>query len=172
MSVWAPAWPAWVQRSHDGPKPAANARELLDLTKSLPIKLLLNTDLIWYLISLNSWLCTQFKARMGMPLIIRKSSDRLPPARLARRHFMGIVAAGAGRLSTIAVSSAFLASKSADEMGIFPRDDWHDDHEHRDHDQRGHDHNCFGGGTLILTAHGEVPIEDLAIGELVMTTNG
>ena len=57
-------------------------------------------------------------------------------------------------------------------MGIFPQDDWHDDHEHRDHDQRGHDHNCFGGGTLILTARGEVPIEDLAIGELVMTTNG
>lgn len=102
-----------------------------------------------------------------MSLIIRKSSDRLPPASLARRHFMGIVAAGAGRLSTIAISSALLASKSADAMGIFPRDDWHHDHDHRDHD-----HNCFGRGTLILTAHGEVPIEDLAIGELVMTTNG
>jgi hypothetical protein len=105
---------------------------------------------------------------MGMTLIIRKSSDRPAPASLARRHFMGIVAAGAGRLSTIAISSALLAStsKSADAMGIF-RDDWQHDHDHR-----GHDHNCFGRGTLILTAHGEVPIEDLAIGELVMTTSG
>ncbi len=105
--------------------------------------------------------------------MVSQSGDRLPqPASLARRHFMGIVAAGAGRLSTIAISSALLASKSADAMGIFPRDDWHHDHDHRDHDHRGHDHNCFGRGTLILTAHGEVPIEDLAIGELVMTTNG
>jgi hypothetical protein len=110
--------------------------------------------------------------------MVSQSGDRLPqPTSLARRHFMGIVAAGAGRLSTIAISSALLASKSADAMGIFPRDDWHhdhDDHDHddRDHDHRGHDHHCFGRGTLILTAHGEVPIEDLAIGELVVTTNG
>ena len=110
--------------------------------------------------------------------MIRKSSVRAPPISLARRHFMGIAAAGAGRLSTLAISSALLAStsKSADAMGIF-RDDWHHDHDHHDHDHRGHDHrghdhNCFGRGTLILTAHGEVPIEDLAIGELVMTTNG
>jgi Hint domain-containing protein len=93
--------------------------------------------------------------------------NRLPPASPARRHFMGIVAAGAGRLSTIAISSALLAAlpvKNADALGLFPRDD--------PHRHRGPDHNCFGRGTLILTAHGEVPVEDLANGALVMTTNG
>ena len=50
--------------------------------------------------------------------MVSKSGDRLPPpASLARRHFMGIVAAGAGRLSTIAISSALLAGKSTDAMG-------------------------------------------------------
>ncbi len=92
----------------------------------------------------------------------QKSPDRLPPpASLARRHFMGVLAAGAGRLSAVAISSAVLAGKSADAMGLFPRPG-----------QGGNDHNCFGRGTLILTARGEVPVEDLAVGELVMTTNG
>jgi hypothetical protein len=114
------------------------------------------------LIGVNSWLRFQPRRELKMSLI-GKSGDRLPPpASLARRHFMGIVAAGAGRLSTIAISSSLLAGKSADAMGLFPRDDRH----------RGRDHHCFGRGTLILTTHGEVPVEDLAIGELVMTTNG
>jgi hypothetical protein len=96
------------------------------------------------------------------------------PASLARRHFMAIAAAGAARISTIAASSLLLAGKSADAMGIWDPDDLHHDRDHDDgdHDRGGHDHHCFGRGTLILTAHGEVPIEKLAIGELVMTTNG
>ena len=90
--------------------------------------------------------------------------NRLPPASPARRHFMGIVAAGAGRLSTIAISSSLLAAlpvKNADALGILPRGDPHLGGP-----------NCFGRGTLILTAHGEVPVENLANGALVMTTNG
>ena len=106
--------------------------------------------------------------------------DRLaPPASLARRHFMGIAAAGAARLSSIAISSALLAGKSANAMPGDPdRGHDYDGHEHRNHDyddgheHRGRDHHCFGRGTLILTARGEVPVEDLAIGEPVMTTNG
>ena len=91
--------------------------------------------------------------------------DRLaPPASLARRHFIGIAAAGAARLSSIAISSAVLAGKSANAD--------YDDHDHRGHDHRGHGLHCFGRGTLVLTARGEVPVEDLAIGEPVMTTNG
>src|SRR5258707_6348931 len=77
---------------------------------------------------------------------------------------MGMVAAGAGRLSTIAISSALLAAlpaKNADALGILPRGD----------PRRGGP-NCFGRGTLILTAHGEVPVESFANGALVMTTNG
>lgn len=93
------------------------------------------------------------------------SRDQLPPpASLGRRHFMSVVAAGAARLSALAASSAMLTSKSADAMGLFPRDDPH-------RPRRGGPH-CFGRGTLVVTARGEVPVEDLAIGEMVVTTNG
>lgn len=85
-----------------------------------------------------------------------------PPTSLARRHFMNIAAAGAGRLSAIAISTSLIAAKSADAMGLFPRDDPRDD--------RGH--HCFGRGTLILTPDGEIPIENLSVGDLVMTMRG
>ena len=104
--------------------------------------------------------------------------DRLPPpASLARRHFVGIVAAGAARLSALAISSALLTGRSASAMGILPIGDPHrgydHDHDHdHDRDHRGHNHNCFLRGALILTVRGEIPVEDLAIGELVVTTNG
>ena len=94
-----------------------------------------------------------------------KPDDRLPPpASLARRHFMRIVAAGAGKASAIAVSSALLASKSANAMGLFPRDTPGDRPKGGGH--------CLGRGILIRTARGEVPVEDLTIGEMVMTTSG
>jgi hypothetical protein len=100
--------------------------------------------------------------------MIRKSGDRLLPMSPARRHFMGIVAAGAGRLSTIAISSSLLAVKNANALGIFPRG--YPDHPGEPNHQG--DHNCFGRGTLIRTTHGETPVEDLANGVLVMTSNG
>ena len=90
--------------------------------------------------------------------------NRLPPTSPARRHFMSIVAAGAGRLSTIAIASSLVSitkTKDVNAMGLFP----HDDHN-------GPNPQCFARGTLILTADGEVPVENLAIGALVMTTNG
>lgn len=89
--------------------------------------------------------------------------NRLPPTNPARRHFMEIVAAGAGRLSTIAIASSLLAvsrTKDANALGIFPKDD------------PGTAPHCFGRGTLILTDQGEVPVEDLATGDLVVTANG
>ncbi|MGO4513748.1 Hint domain-containing protein [Bradyrhizobium sp. MOS001] len=93
----------------------------------------------------------------------RRSGESLPPpVSLARRHFMGIAAAGTARLSSIVIPSVLLASKSADALGILPRGD----------PNRGRDHHCFGRGTLIQTVHGEVPIEHLTIGELVITANG
>ncbi len=91
--------------------------------------------------------------------------NRLPPTSPARRHFMSIVAAGAGRLSTIAILPSLLAASKVDDAkawGVFPRGYPHG----------GGDHNCFGRGTLILTDHGEVPVEKLANGDLVMTANG
>ncbi|WP_454618227.1 Hint domain-containing protein [Bradyrhizobium cenepequi] len=96
-------------------------------------------------------------------MVLRSGDGLPPPASLARRHFMRIFAASAGRLSTIAISSAVLAGcKGAAATDTPAQND----------PQRGNGHHCFGPGTLILTAHGEVPIEELAIGELVMTTNG
>lgn len=90
--------------------------------------------------------------------------NRLPPTSPARRHFMSIVAAGAGRLSTIAIASSLLAvskTKDANAMGLFPHDD-----------PNGPNPHCFARGTLIRTADGEVPVEDLELGALVMTSNG
>jgi hypothetical protein len=95
--------------------------------------------------------------------MVRKSSGSVQPASPARRHFMGIVTAGAGKLSAVAIASSVLVGakvKDANALGLFPKDT---------PDTRP---NCFARGTLILTAHGEVPVEDLANGTLVVTTNG
>src|SRR3954447_1424493 len=102
-----------------------------------------------------------------MCFVIRKSANRFPPVSHARRHFMGIVAAGAGRLSTIAVASSLLA---AFKVGDANASGGHRDRN--DNQYRIDNHHCFGRGTLIRTAHGEAPVEDLAIGTLVMTANG
>ena len=80
---------------------------------------------------------------------------------IARRHFTRIVAAGAARASGIAVSS-LLATKTANALGLFPRDD--------PRSNRGH--HCFARGTLISTPKGELPVEELAIGGMVVTSSG
>lgn len=83
-------------------------------------------------------------------------------ADLARRHFIRVVAAGAGRLSAVAAASVLFASQRADAMGRFPQGG--------PHGRPGH--HCFGRGTLIQTENGEVAVENLTIGDRVMTTNG
>jgi len=96
--------------------------------------------------------------------VVPKSGSRLPATSPTRRHFMGIAAAGAGRISAIAISSSVLAGitvKDASAAGKFPKGA-----------PGTSDPNCFRRGTLIRTAHGEVPVEDLANGVLVMTTSG
>jgi hypothetical protein len=101
-----------------------------------------------------------------MSFVTRKSDDRLPPISPARRHFMAITAAGAGRLSTIAVSSTALATvfkvKNANANGT--------PFQHKGIPGTGP--NCFGPGTLIRTPHGEMPVENLTVGALVTTANG
>lgn len=94
--------------------------------------------------------------------MVEKSKEHLPPASPARRHFMGIMAGGAGKVSAIALASSILVSqtKNAEALGRFP---W---------GAPGTKPNCFGRGTLILTPQGEVPVEDLSIGDLVVTANG
>jgi hypothetical protein len=96
--------------------------------------------------------------------MIRKSGGRPPPTSLARRHFMGVIAAGTSRLSTIAISASLIAGvkvKDANALGKFPIGA-----------PRTGGANCFKRGTFILTAQGEVPVEDLANGALVITPNG
>jgi Hint domain len=51
----------------------------------------------------------------------------------------------------------------------------HDHGRHHDHDHDGHDHcdpPCYCRGTLIHTERGEVRVEDLAIGDMVVTVSG
>jgi hypothetical protein len=96
--------------------------------------------------------------------MISKSGDRLPPISPTRRHFMGIVAAGAGRLSTVAISSALLTGINVKNA--------HADNESSNGANHEHKHSCLGRGTLIRTAHGEAPVEDLENGFVVVTTNG
>ena len=93
--------------------------------------------------------------------MIHKSSDQLPTSP-ARRHFMAIMAAGAGRLSAVAIASSALVGKTKDAnaRGRFPIG------------APGTKPSCFARGTLILTEQGEVPVEDLATGDLVVTANG
>jgi hypothetical protein len=66
-------------------------------------------------------------------------------------------------------------SRSGDDWGRHGHDNDHD-HDHGHHHDHHHDHHqdppCYCRGTLILTERGAVAVEDLAIGDTVVTVSG
>lgn len=88
--------------------------------------------------------------------------DRNPPNNRARRHFLGVIAAMAA-LGTISSTSAhamgnktWRRSRGGNGSGSNP----------------GGEQNCFLRGTSIMTKTGETAIEDLKIGDRVVTVRG
>ena len=83
--------------------------------------------------------------------------DHKQSPNLARRHVLAIAAATAGRVAAVAAVSSLpitAFSSSAQAHTVEP------------------DCSCFLRGTRILTSKGEARIEDLRIGDLVVTSRG
>jgi hypothetical protein len=91
----------------------------------------------------------------------------------ARRHFLGISAAVAGRIAagSAALSLPILSSTSKPAK-TEDRDRRHDDYHDDRHYDRDDDHHCFLTGTYIRTPRGEVRVKELTIGALVDTLSG
>jgi hypothetical protein len=80
------------------------------------------------------------------------------PASPTRRHLFRVAAAAAGSLSILVLPSSARAHV-----------EWRRDYDNNDCDPP---RNCLLRGTLILTEKGEAPIEEIAIGDSVMTQTG
>jgi len=94
---------------------------------------------------------------------------------LARRHALGVMGAAAARLSLIASSATvFSNSVLAQEKGGKGKHlGW--DKGNGNGNGNGNDNNaphCFLRGTRVLTTSGEVAVEDLKIGDALITSAG
>jgi hypothetical protein len=101
------------------------------------------------------------------------------PLNHARRHFLGLAAATGAKLAAIsALAIAGLSAaagaghgngKASANKGRGNRFGWW---LGRGNPHRGGDPHCFLRGTAILTTTGNVPVEKLAVGDLVETVRG
>lgn len=96
--------------------------------------------------------------------MLGKALHSLQPSDPARRHFLAIFAAGAGRLTTLAISSTLLANCNMDNLS-------HQSTNEHDQNNANPQHHCFARGSQILTVDGDVPVENLTVGDWVVTTN-
>src|SRR4051794_19543302 len=92
---------------------------------------------------------------MRGPSMSEHSEHKQAPS-LARRHFLGIAAATAGRVGALAALSSLpiVGGSSAAKATVVGSP------------------TCFLRGTKILTSKGEAHVEDLMIGDLVVTAEG
>lgn len=97
------------------------------------------------------------------------NEERHPQLNRARRHFLGVAAAAGARIAAIgSVAAAVFPSSGAQAKG---RKWWK--HDGKPHGKPGGSGPmCFLRGTAIMTAAGEVCIEDLQIGDRVETVRG
>ena len=84
---------------------------------------------------------------------------------------MGIVAAGAGRLSALAVTLHVGNAIASNDQGQ-NKDNGNHYGQFKHDGNGGNGTTCFCAGTLIQTPHGEVAVDALGVGHKVMTTNG
>jgi len=87
----------------------------------------------------------------------------------ARRHALGVMGAAAARLSLIASSLAVFSNSAS----AHDRDrDWGKGRGRGKGWHKGHGPHCFLRSTRVLTTDGEVAVEDLKIGDRLVTTAG
>src|SRR5215208_3835457 len=100
------------------------------------------------------------------------------PLSLARRHFLGLTAAAAGRAAGLAAMASTVLPSSAEAAngGNGNHNGWSNGWGNGGNGNHfgwgnggGGGPNCFLKGTHLLTSRGEVCIEDLRIGDLVET---
>jgi hypothetical protein len=76
------------------------------------------------------------------------------------------------RATDAAGDQGFIAKDSHGDYFFFTQDKLSEGHHHNLHEEPGGQHICFMAGTRIRTPFGEAAVEEIAIGDLVVTSKG